>query len=59
MIANSLELAATGMAEQRALALRVAMAGLEACDVGRATERAVALTDSGISGRGPRVSAER
>ncbi len=49
MIANSVELAAIGMAEQRALALRVARAGLEACDVGRATERTVARTDSGVA----------
>jgi glycerate 2-kinase len=49
LIANSGELAATGMPELRALALRVAMAGLEACDVGRATEAAVLPTDEGIA----------
>ncbi len=41
MIANSAELAATGMPELRALALRVAKAGLIACDVGRATREVV------------------
>jgi glycerate 2-kinase len=49
LIANSVELAATGMPELRALALRVARAGLEACDVGRATEDTVALTDAGLA----------
>jgi glycerate 2-kinase len=48
VIANSAELAATGMPELRALALRVARAGLEACDVGRATEQSVAVSDDGI-----------
>ena len=49
MISNSSELAATGMAEVRALALRVANAGLIACDVRRATAETVELTDSGIA----------
>lgn len=49
MISNSVELAATGMPELRALALRVARAGLEACDVARATELAVELTDAGVA----------
>jgi glycerate 2-kinase len=49
LIANSAELAATGMPELRTLALRVAMAGLEACDVGRATEQTVTRTDGGIA----------
>ena len=49
MIANSGELAAVGMPELRAIALRVAMAGLEACDVGRATEQAVTPTDDGVA----------
>jgi glycerate-2-kinase len=49
VIANSAELAATGMPELRAGALRVARAGLEACDAARATEAAVALTDGGIA----------
>ncbi len=49
MISNSAELAATGMPELRALALRVARAGLEACDVGKATEQRVELTDAGIA----------
>jgi glycerate-2-kinase len=49
LIANSVELAATGMPALRALALRVAMAGLEACDVGRATKDAVELTDAGLA----------
>jgi glycerate 2-kinase len=49
LIANSAELAAVGMPDLRAVALRVAMAGLEACDVGRATEQAVTLTDEGIA----------
>ena len=49
MIANSTELAATGMPELRALALRVATAGLVACDAGRATSEVTALTDDGIA----------
>ncbi|HYH61476.1 MAG TPA: DUF4147 domain-containing protein, partial [Solirubrobacterales bacterium] len=49
MISNSAELAATGMADVRALALRVAAAGLEACDVRRATAEAVELTAAGIA----------
>jgi hydroxypyruvate reductase/glycerate 2-kinase len=49
VIANSAELAATGMPELRALALRVATAGLVACDAGRATSEAMALTDEGIA----------
>ena len=49
MISNSEELAAAGMADARALALRVAIAGLEACDVRRATAEAVELTDAGIA----------
>lgn len=48
VIANSAELATGGMQELRILALRVATAGLEACDVGRATERSVALSGDGI-----------
>lgn len=49
MISNSSELAVNGMAEIRELALRVATAGLEACDVRRATEEAVALTERGVA----------
>ena len=49
MIANSAELTAAGMSDLRALALRVAIAGLAACDVGRATAETVALTDGGIT----------
>ena len=49
MISNSAERAAAGMPELRALALRVAVAGLEACDVGRVTEQTVELTDAGIA----------
>ncbi len=49
MIANAADLASVGMPELRAQALRVAMAGLEACDVGRATEQAVQATDDGIA----------
>ena len=49
MIVNSAELAATGLPELRALALRVAVAGLVACDVARATEQAVERTDAGIA----------
>ncbi len=49
VISNSAELAATGMADVRALALRVAAAGLEACDVRIATTEAVELTDGGIA----------
>ena len=48
-IANSAELAAAGMTDLRALALRVAAAGLEACDVRRATEDAVEVTRGGIA----------
>ena len=49
MISNSSELADTGMRELRALALQVATAGLEACDVGRATRDVVELTDAGVA----------
>ncbi|MDQ2675727.1 MAG: DUF4147 domain-containing protein [Actinomycetota bacterium] len=49
MISNSAELAAAGMPAVRALALRVARAGLEACDVSRATAQAVELTERGVS----------
>ena len=48
MIANAGEVAVNGMGDLRALALRVAGAGLEACDVGRATEQAVSVLDGGI-----------
>jgi glycerate 2-kinase len=48
-IANSETLAAGGMGPLRELALRVAAAGLEACDVGRATEEAVELRTNGLA----------
>jgi hydroxypyruvate reductase/glycerate 2-kinase len=48
VIANATELAVNGMAELRTLALGVAAAGLDACDVGAATERAVAPSGDGI-----------
>ncbi len=48
MIANAGEVAVNGMGDLRALALRVAGAGLEACDVGRATEQVVSVLDGGI-----------
>jgi glycerate 2-kinase len=48
VIANATELAVNGMAELRAVALRVAGAGLDACDVGAATEKTVSLTDHGV-----------
>jgi glycerate-2-kinase len=49
VIANSAELATTGMAELRRVALRIAKAGLEACDVARATEETVELTEGGVA----------
>jgi glycerate-2-kinase len=58
VISNSAELAATGMAEVRALALRVAAAGLEACDVRRATAEVVALTENGIAIHGREYALE-
>lgn len=48
MIANRGALAAAGMAELRAIALRVANAGLKACDVRVATRRLVSTTDAGV-----------
>ena len=51
-IANAGELAGQGMAELRELALRVAGAGLAACDVGLATESAVAA-QNGAGSRSP------
>ena len=48
-IANAAQLASTGMRDLRALALRVAAAGLEACDVRRATTGVVELTHGGIA----------
>ena len=47
-IANASVLAAEGMTELRRLALRVASAGLAACDVGRATEAAVRPLEGGV-----------
>ncbi|MQA73024.1 MAG: hypothetical protein GEU88_01505, partial [Solirubrobacterales bacterium] len=41
-ISNAAELATRGLGEQRAAALRIAAAGLAACDAGRATEELVA-----------------
>ncbi|MDX6588518.1 MAG: glycerate 2-kinase [Solirubrobacterales bacterium] len=49
LIANAAELAGTGMRDLRALALRVAGAGLEACDVRRATADAVTVTRDGVA----------
>jgi glycerate 2-kinase len=49
IIANSQALAGAGMRDLRELALRVAAAGLDACDVGQATERAVTVTPTGIA----------
>src|SRR5688500_15249841 len=46
------------MAEMRDLALRVANAGLEACDVRKATAERVALTDRGISVAGRHYALE-
>jgi hydroxypyruvate reductase/glycerate 2-kinase len=47
-IANAGELAARGMTELRELALRIASAGLAACDVGLATEEIVSAVDGSI-----------
>jgi glycerate 2-kinase len=47
-IANASELAGRGMSELRGLALRVAGAGLAACDVGLATEAAVSASNGSI-----------
>ncbi|MCD6014766.1 MAG: gck [Solirubrobacterales bacterium] len=48
LIANAGELAGRGMSELRELALRVAGAGLAACDVGLATEAAVRASNGSI-----------
>jgi glycerate 2-kinase len=48
-IANTTELAAAGMTELRTLALRVAEAGLQACDPRSATATAVKLVDGVIT----------
>ena len=48
-IRNSSELASHGLGDLRATALRVAAAGLAACDVARATEETVSSTDRGVS----------
>jgi glycerate 2-kinase len=48
-IVNSDALASHGIETLRAAALRVAAAGLGACDVARATEQAVSVTDRGVS----------
>jgi glycerate 2-kinase len=48
-IANSEALIGGDMGGLRELALRVAAAGLEACDVGRATEEAVEITANGLT----------
>ncbi len=48
MISNASELVGGELADLRSLALRVAGAGLEACDVGRATEEAVSPTEAGV-----------
>jgi len=48
-IRNSSELASHGLGDLRATALRVAAAGLAACDVARATEETVSRTDRGVS----------
>jgi hypothetical protein len=58
VISNSEDLAAAGMADVRALALRVAAAGLEACDVRLATAEAVELTDAGIAFEGREYALE-
>ena len=49
MIMNSSELGSHGIAALRATALRVAAAGLAACDMARATEQTVSATDRGVS----------
>lgn len=48
-ITNAAALASHGLESLRAEVLRVAAAGLRACDVARATERAVSTTERGIS----------
>jgi len=48
-IQNATGLASHGLASLRATAIRVAAAGLGACDVARATEEAVSTTDRGVS----------
>jgi glycerate 2-kinase len=48
-IANSEALAGGGMGHLRELALRVAAAGLDACDVGRAIEESVEITADGLA----------
>jgi glycerate 2-kinase len=48
-IANSEALGGSGMGPLRELALRVSAAGLDACDVGRATEEAVEITANGLA----------
>ncbi len=58
MISNSEDLAAAGMADVRGLALKVAAAGLEACDVRLATAEAVELTDAGIAFEGREYALE-
>jgi glycerate 2-kinase len=49
VIANSEALAGSGMASLRGLTLRVAAAGLDACDVAKAAAAAVELTANGVS----------
>jgi len=58
VISNSEDLAAAGMADVRALALRVAAAGLEACDVHLATAEAVEVTEAGIAFEGREYTLE-
>jgi glycerate 2-kinase len=48
-IRNASALASHGIAPLRTTAIRVAAAGLAACDVGRATEETVSTTDRGIA----------
>ena len=52
MIANAAELVGGELADLRSLALRVAGAGLEACDVRRATEEAVSPARPGFGSAG-------